>query len=131
MFPGLLTLRFSGPLPVYKWGIFLGGGGPGLEQLGQGLFWSGSSTSPEDPTPESWFSPRPVREGHSVWLGQMRVAQAARMACAVLMASATSALPKVGDPYSDRLRLRLSRSKRLRAGSSTCIAIDSAYCARA
>ena len=58
MFPGLLPLRFSGPLPVYKWGIFLGGGGPGLEQLGQGLFWSGSSTSPEDPTPESRFSPR-------------------------------------------------------------------------
>lgn len=75
----------------------------------------------------TWFVP--ARDGRSRWLIQIRLAQAARMARAVSMASATSALPKVRDPYSDRLRLRLSRSKRLRAGSSASVAIDSAYCA--
>jgi hypothetical protein len=43
---------------------------------------------------------------------QIALAQEARVAFAVLMASVTSALPKVRHPYSDWSRLRLSRSKR-------------------
>jgi len=58
----------------------------------------------------------------------VRFSQTARMAWA---ASATSAFPNVIDPYSDRLRLRLNRSSRVRACSPVCEARDSAYSARA
>lgn len=53
------------------------------------------------------------------------------MARAVSMASVTSAFPNVRDPYSDRLRFRLRRSKRPNAGSPVAEANESANCARA